>query len=160
MAQTTDMPARVERIRNDGNWITGGPAAMDYLPWRIDGRTAVGVPRLFPYRDIKGGQPSRILDGKHPAPASPYPGAQRLHHAHGKHTHRMHRYHRTATAAGPVLSVIATIRRLALPLHAFGALLENRPKVPSGRPPRFRSVPVPSPRSLQAYSGRESLPLR
>lgn len=40
-------PAKVERVRNDGQWLYGDRLDMDYRPWRIDGRTVLGVPRLI-----------------------------------------------------------------------------------------------------------------
>lgn len=45
----------VDRVRNDGNWIVGDPADTYLRPWKIDGRTVQGVPRLHLYHEIGGG---------------------------------------------------------------------------------------------------------
>ena len=47
--------AQVERVRSDGNWIAGDPRDTAPIPWRIDGRTVQGLPRLLVQRHIKGG---------------------------------------------------------------------------------------------------------
>lgn len=47
--------AQVERVRNDGNWIVGDPLDTAPIPWRIDGRTVQGVPRLLVHHDVRGG---------------------------------------------------------------------------------------------------------
>lgn len=56
----------VDRVRNDGNWIVGDPADTYLRPWRIDGRTVQGVPRLLLYHDVKGAPPPDVPGWKTP----------------------------------------------------------------------------------------------
>lgn len=61
----TPYRARVERVRSDGNWIIGDPADTYLRPWRIDGRTVQGVPRLMVDRWSDAPQPPAIPGWKY-----------------------------------------------------------------------------------------------
>ena len=48
----THGPACVERVRNDGHWITGDPQDTDYRPWMNGGTRVLGNPMLLLKRTV------------------------------------------------------------------------------------------------------------